>query len=257
MNAVEPPASPAPEAPAQAVASSYAGYEQWKGWSEFFRCGAEDAEYFAGEMRGLPPLAGRAVLEIGFGTGSFLAWARAQGATVTGIEINDRLLAEARREGVALLPPAFETVAADNAGRFDLIVAFDVFEHLDLQEIHARLRAAETMLKPGGHLVLRFPNGQSPFGLVPQNWDATHKTALSRYKLEQIGFGTRFETVRYAGSYRIRGRLGAKRAARALRGLAQDVIGAALNFIYAYRIPWDAVVVMVLRKESGQRSAGD
>ncbi len=248
MNAAEPPASPGSEVPTAPVASNYGGYENWKGWTNFFSFDAADAEYFSGEMRGLPALAGNNVLEMGFGTGSFLAWAKAQGAIVTGTEVNERLCAEARKAGVALIEPRIETIAEQHRDHFDLIAAFDVFEHFDLEEIHARIRAVETMLKPGGHAILRFPNGQSPFGLVPQNWDTTHKTALSRYKLEQICRDTNFTTVRYAGSYRIRGRVGLKRIMRGFRGLAQDTIAAVLNVVYAYEIPWDAVVVIVLHK---------
>lgn len=234
--------------PENSGAVIYAGYEEWKGWRSFFQYNAEDSEYFAGEMRGLPPLNGRNVLEIGFGTGSFLAWARAQGAKIAGIEINDRLMAEAKREGVELLVADFERVAVHHRERFDLIAAFDVFEHFDLEENKIRIRAVETMLKPGGYAILRFPNGQSPLGLIPQHGDVTHKIALSLSRMEQITLGTSFKTVRYTGSFRIRGPFGLKRSVRFVRGAAQWLIGGALNFIYATKMPWEPVVVLVMRK---------
>ena len=53
----------------------YARYEKWKGWTSYFEFSAEEAEYFAGELRGIP-LAGKSVLDLGFGSGGFLAWAR-------------------------------------------------------------------------------------------------------------------------------------------------------------------------------------
>ena len=59
----------------------------------------------------------------------------------------------------------------EHPARFDTVVAFDVFEHFALEEIEARLAALETMIRPGGHLLMRFPNGQSPFGLVLQHGD--------------------------------------------------------------------------------------
>lgn len=232
---------------AAAVADGYAGYEAWKGWTSYFQFDREEAEYFAGELRGIP-LAGRSVLEIGFGTGSFLAWARAQGASVAGAEINDRSLTEAARAGVDLVDPAIERIANGNRGRFDVVVGFDVFEHFEADEVHRRIRAVETMLKPGGHVVLRFPNGQSPFGLVPQNGDVTHRIALSRQRMEQICQGTELRAVRYAGSYGVRGAWGPRRAVRCLRRAAQRAMGASLNLIYATRIPWDPVVVLVMQK---------
>ncbi len=225
----------------------YCGYEEWKGRDSYFAFADEEAEYFAGEMRGID-LDGTSILEIGFGSGSFLAWARAAGACIAGTEINEKSFAEAQRFGVEILDAAIETIASQHHERFDIVVAFDVFEHFTLDEIVARMRAIETMLRPGGFLVLRFPNGQSPFGLAPQNAGITHKMALSRRKLEQICQGMSFRAERYAGSFRVRGPMGLKRLARRLRYLARDLLGATLNLIYACDIPWDAVVVLVMRK---------
>ncbi len=227
--------------------SLYAGYEEWKGWHRPFTFTDDDSRYFAGEMRGID-VAGKRVLEIGFGSGSFLAWARARGAEVAGIEIIESLLEAARREGVELIDPAIEDIAGDHAGQFDVIVAFDVFEHFPLDVVVSRLAAARTMLKPGGHLVLRFPNAQSPFGLPPQNGDPTHRSALSRSVFEQLCQAIPFEFVRYTPSYRASGKGIAKRIVRGLRGALRDGISWLLNFVYASNIPWDSVVVLVLRK---------
>ncbi len=225
----------------------YQAYETWKGWDKPFTVTPEEALYFAGETCGAR-IEGGDVLEIGFGSGSFLAWARERGARVAGTEINAVLLAAARHFGVELLAADFETVADRHASRFDTIVAFDVFEHFTLDEIVPRLAATATMLKPGGHLLLRFPNAQSPFGLAPQNGDPTHKTALSRSVFEQLIQGTSFAIVRYTPSYRIGGGGLAKRLVRRLRYGARDLIGGLLNAVYAQDIPWDPVVVLVLRK---------
>lgn len=231
-------------------ARPYAGYETWKGWDRYFQFTADEAEYYAGELQGIP-LAGRMVLEIGFGQGSFLAWARSQGAEVSGTEITEVSLAEAARNHVELLSSAIESIATEHRERFDAIVAFDVFEHFDLDEVAVRIRAVATMLKPGGFAVLRFPNGQSPFGLGPQNGDVTHKTALSKDKLEQLCQGTGLKTLRYGGSYVTKGRWGVTRIARAMRSTAQGSIGAVLNAVFGTAIPWDAVVVLVMCKDTG------
>lgn len=226
----------------------YHGYETWKGWDRPFTYTAEEAVYFAGETSGTKIEDGD-VLEIGFGSGSLLAWARDQGARVAGVEINPVLLAAARDFGVDLLPAELETVAGSNAGRFDTIIAFDVFEHFVLETIVARLRAAETMLKPGGRLILRFPNAQSPFGLVPQNGDPTHISALSRGVFEHLIQATEFRVARYAPSFRVPGGGLVKSLVRRFRYVARDMIARSLNAIYAQNIPWDPVVVLVLRKQ--------
>ncbi len=136
----------------------YDGYEVWKGWDESFLYTAEQAQYFAGECRNFK-ISNGDVLEIGFGSGSFLAWSRELGARVVGTEIDPKLLDAARKFGLEILPAEFELVAEDHVGRFHTIAAFDVFEHFTIDEIIIPLRAIETMLLPGGHLLLRFPNG--------------------------------------------------------------------------------------------------
>ena len=137
----------------------------------------------------------------------------------------------------SILAPA-PTVAAD--GRLATVV---------LGVLTGTEKFAKEPLKPGGHLILRFPNAQSPFGLAPQNGDPTHKTGLSRSAFEQLIQGTSFEIVRYAPSFRIGGGGLATRLVRRLRHTARDLIGGLLNAIYAQDIPWDPVVVLVLRKK--------
>ena len=228
---------------------NYDGYERWKNWTALFAFDADKAGYFEGELRGAA-IKGAQVLELGFGAGDFLAWAKSRGAIVAGTEVNDVLLAAARQHGIALLPAAIETVAADNAARFDTIVALDVFEHLDLGEIETALLACATMLRPGGHLVLRFPNAQSPFGLPPQNGDLTHRTRLSRSVFEQIIDDRLFSITRYAAAYRFKGAGLRQQVLRGLRGAAQDAIAATLNAVYSQNIPWSPVVVLVLRRQA-------
>src|SRR5262245_11619440 len=120
--------------------SPYLGYESWKHWQRPFAFTTEEATYYAGETTGLR-VDGAAILEIGFGSGSFLAWAQGRGARPVGSEINPVLIEAARGFGIELLPADFETIAASHAGRFDTIVAFDVFEHFTRREIASRLVA--------------------------------------------------------------------------------------------------------------------
>lgn len=235
------------EGAGKTASSLYTGYETWKGWTKPFTYSVEEASYFAEETRGLA-IMGAEVLEIGFGSGSFLAWARDRGAKVAGTEINAASIKAAQDAGIELIDAEVERIAHRHTERFDTIVAFDVFEHFTLDEIIVRLRAAETMLKPQGCLLLRFPNAQSPFGFAPQYGDPTHKTALSRSAFELLIQDTSFEVVRYGPSFRVGGRPFVKRAVRCMRAAARTLISRTLNLIYCQNIPWDPVVVLVLRK---------
>jgi cyclopropane fatty-acyl-phospholipid synthase-like methyltransferase len=184
--------------PAADNTNLYGGYAQWKRWDGDFQASQRDARYFAAEFSGIA-LAGKRVLEIGFGNGSFLAWAKTQGASVAGTEIDEAMLGRAREKGFVALPPALDALAA-GAQRFDVVVAFDVFEHWDKQTLIANLRHIASLLDGGGVVLARFPNGHSPFGRVHQHGDITHQTALSKSSIEQLASMTGFGVVRVSNA---------------------------------------------------------
>src|SRR5690348_13240860 len=138
----------------------YSHYTEWKRWGGAFAVGDKEARYFAAELRGIP-LRERRVLEIGFGNGAFLAWAREQGAQVSGIEINDAMLEAAHRHGFEASKASL-TDLAERGERYDVIAAFDVLEHWDAGELLRNFGAIRAMLTDGGIFLARFPNGQSP-----------------------------------------------------------------------------------------------
>jgi len=172
----------------------YSGYADWKNWHGEFAPSDRDARYFAAELADIP-LQGKRVLEIGFGNGSFLAWAKALGAEVVGTEIDAAMIQRALARGFDARPASLDALAAANE-RFDLIVAFDVFEHWDKPTLVASLVQFAALLGPDGQLLARFPNGQSPFGRVHQYGDLTHQTVLSASSISQLASMTGFTVVR-------------------------------------------------------------
>jgi 2-polyprenyl-3-methyl-5-hydroxy-6-metoxy-1,4-benzoquinol methylase len=225
----------------------YDGYEEWKGWSDLFCYSDDERDYYHGETRALA-IRGARVLEIGFGSGSFLQWAADNGASVSGTEVNRALASAARDRGFDVLNADIGQVADGYTDHFDTIVAFDVFEHLSIPQIKSYLAATEKMLKPGGHLLLRFPNGQSPFGLVAQHGDYTHRTALSFSIFDQLIKHLRYMLVCYRQVYNVRGRNWATTFARFWQSMAKRAISRTLNMIFANRIIYDPVVVLILKK---------
>lgn len=227
----------------------YARYERWKDWNRPFSFTSDEARYFKGECRGIR-ISGASLLEIGFGSGSFLSWACADGATVCGTELNAAAVRAAESRGILLLTPDLGAVSEKYRDYFDTIIAFDVFEHLSIAEIQETLEAAEKMLKDGGHLLLRFPNAQSPFGLAPLYGDPTHKSALSRSVFDLLLQSRALSVVRYNGAFRI-GAGGLMRAIkRNTRYALQSALAATLRFVYATDIPYDPVVTLVIRKSA-------
>jgi len=65
----------------------------------------------------------------------------------------------------------------DITGQYDLIISFEVVEHLLLNEIMATLKKAYDVTAGNGHIILSTPNIFHPHRF----WDSTHKTPL-RYE---------------------------------------------------------------------------
>lgn len=178
---------------------AYSDYIDWKGWEEgaFGACDAYSQAYFDDEigpfLRKISTTPPRLV-EIGFGNGALLGWCRSRGIDVVGSEIQSALQERARRAGFPVVDNLSE-IAAETA---DVVVAFDVFEHVPFDDLVALCRDIHRILKPEGHLIARFPNGDSPFSMVFQNGDPTHVHALGVFKLRRLmsASGLRLEVLK-------------------------------------------------------------
>lgn len=97
------------------------------------------------------------VLEIGSGRGSLLRWLLDQGADARGIEVSAERIAESRQlygELPLQLTDGAQLPFRDQT--FDLVVSFDVFEHIPDSDAH--LREVARVLRPGGAYLLQTPN---------------------------------------------------------------------------------------------------
>ncbi len=238
----------------RAAADPYAGYAAWKEWSGAFAASDREARYFAEELRGIA-LKGKRVLEVGFGDGSFLAWAKGEGAEVAGIEINAKMRDAAREHGFETFDVSLAELAQRGA-RYDLVAAFDVLEHWDTDELVANFHAIRAMLVDGGFFVSRFPNGQSPFGRVYQHGDFSHKSVLSTYKIEYLAGLANFGIVRIDNVRRVPSRPGPLASvrhwwlARRRRWIERSIAR-----LYGIRkLPLDPNLVAVLRKPGANES---
>lgn len=98
---------------------------------------------------------GSSVLEVGCGPGLMLAAFRRRGWRVSGIERNEAAAETARRTlGTNTIATSLEDLPAHS--RFDLIVLFQVLEHVD--EPVSMLRECAKKLAPGGRLIANVPN---------------------------------------------------------------------------------------------------
>ncbi len=158
-------------------------YLDWKHWdaASFGRCSASQGRYFGWHLKRCGDV--HRALEIGFGNGAFLGYARGLGIDVQGVELEPALRERAQAMGI----PAQAVMEDLPPGPpFDLVVAFDVFEHLDADRLGPLLQQVHARLAPAGRLLCRVPNGDSPFGLKHQNGDASHRAAYGLDQLVQL-----------------------------------------------------------------------
>lgn len=139
--------------------------------------------------RGLNLPASAQIMEAGCGTGGNLELLSRFGR-VSGFEPNDEARLMAGRKGhFDLRPGRLPNAIPFEQGRFDLVVALDVLEHLD--EDRASLGALREQLKPGGHLLVTVPAFQ--FLWSPHDELHHHKRRYTKAPLaammEASGFG--------------------------------------------------------------------
>ncbi|SVC97915.1 uncharacterized protein METZ01_LOCUS350769, partial [marine metagenome] len=144
----------------------YSGYEDWKGWhkKELGEVpSATNHDYFSREMKRASILPGTKILEIGFGNGEFMQWAKMTGYNVSGVEIREKLYLLAKERDFNVFLGQITDDINGLEGEFDALISFDVFEHLSKEALLGYFRAMNRLLKHQGKIILRFPNGQSVF----------------------------------------------------------------------------------------------
>jgi SAM-dependent methyltransferase len=99
------------------------------------------------------------LLDVGCANGEFLLQMKALGWTVTGIDIDDASLEQARACGLEVVQGTLTDPGALGERRFDAITLNHVIEHLP--DPGAALRAARDLLAPGGVLWIATPNIRS------------------------------------------------------------------------------------------------
>ena len=225
----------------------YDDYLVFKSWDD--KRPAVLDEIFAIETGRAGKIAPAAALEIGFGSGHFLDWAAANGYRTTGVEIISSLVESAAQRGHRALHGLPREVLNPAVDRFDLIVAFDVFEHMTVEEIADFLQLAASLLNPGGRVLARFPNGTSPFGAFYQAADITHVTILSASRIRQIGLSAGLGLVDAFNAARPVAGTARSVLAQKARYLVRDAIEAFIGRLYfGSVVPLDPNITVVLGK---------
>ncbi len=178
---------------------TYDRYSDWKEWSaiDFAHFTKNEAIYYAAELKrvGFNELASLKCLELGFGNGTFDGWAISQEIAWSGIENQSELLDIAGGRGLNVFNSLEDATSFLGTGTIDLVVGFDVFEHLEAPEFIEVLKGVYSVLKPSEVLLARVPSGDSPFGRAIFHGDITHRIALGSSAIHQLASQTGFEVL--------------------------------------------------------------
>jgi SAM-dependent methyltransferase len=159
---------------------------------------AEVAEKLSGYLSDVRRLVGMGqgagVVDVGSGRGEWLALLREVGIPASGVDANHTFVEAGQARGLDL-------VQGDAVGHLqdlppdsvDLVTAFHLIEHLDVEELLALLAAARHALRPGGCVLLETPN-PSNLRMAACDFynDPTHRSplppALTEYLVSASGF---------------------------------------------------------------------
>jgi len=125
---------------------------------------AERRRWIEAALRSLAGAGARTAVEVGPGSGVYLALMRELFAEVTATDVEDAFLVRARAiEGIRVVRDDV-TRSALPAGSFDVVLCSEVIEHVP--DPAPALRGLRRLLAPGGTLVLSTPLRLSPLELL-------------------------------------------------------------------------------------------
>jgi len=148
----------------------------------------------------LPQNRGASIYEVACGPGIMLRYLREAGYTnAAGSDSSDCQIELARAAGLNVrLADSIDEVSKAPESAWECLIAIDFIEHLPKDGVITFLAQAHRVLKRGGCLILRAPNGDSPF--VGRNLfnDITHCWAYTSVATEALLKMAGFQRLEFA-----------------------------------------------------------
>ena len=138
------------------------------------------------------------ILEIGCGYGAFQYFMNQAGYTDTeGIDTSEEQVSEAHRLGIqhVVQRDLVEYLQTLDDSTVDLLIAIDVIEHFNKEELSDLVDLFYRVLKKGGEIITHQPNAGSPFGGSIRYGDFTHELAFTPSSIAQLFLSSGFSEV--------------------------------------------------------------
>jgi SAM-dependent methyltransferase len=138
------------------------------------------------------------ILDLGCGDGGLLSVAQDLGyRRVTGVDLSPEQVQIARARGLPEIHQAeiIPFLSKQEPDTFDLVVTFDVLEHLSKKELMVVIGEVQRILRKGGRWIIHVPNGQSPFFGRIRYGDFTHELAFTQRSLSSVLRVGRFSAI--------------------------------------------------------------
>ncbi|MCK5599524.1 class I SAM-dependent methyltransferase [bacterium] len=142
------------------------------------------------------------ILDLGCGQGILLRYLCYLGFTsLTGVDISSSQLEAAEKtlpDSVRLEKDSAIDFLGKNRNAFDLIISYDILEHIQEDLAPELLELVFGSLKTHGRAIFRTPNMGSLLGIYSRYIDITHKTGYTEYSLMQL-----LDASPFSGNYKL------------------------------------------------------
>lgn len=148
--------------------------------------------------RHFPDARSALILDIGCGYGAVIdAASRAGYHFVRGVDSSPEQVVSATRLGIdgVELGDAVESLLGYADDSLDVVVAFDVIEHLTMAELIKMTDEVRRVLRVNGRWIIHTTNGASPFFGAVRYGDLTHMGAFTETSLAQLVLSSGFSRV--------------------------------------------------------------
>jgi SAM-dependent methyltransferase len=138
------------------------------------------------------------ILDLGCGYGAIMYFLRAAGYhNLTGIDTSPEQVAAAHDFGLTNVHcgNGYPFLKSSPEGSYEVIIAFDILEHLSKIELLELGDQIHRVLTPGGRLIMHAPNAEAVFSGTVRYGDLTHEMAFTRGSIAQFAGACSFAVL--------------------------------------------------------------